>query len=346
MQLTNAEAAKHQPHSSFTSTQKHQIIALAGSSTLVSPLAATMYLPLLPLLSLRFNVSQQAINLTITVYIICQAISPLFLAAVSDTFGRRPIYLATFFLFTMASIGLALNTSSYAALILLRAIQSFGASAVLSVNYGTVADICTTAERGKMLGPLLAAGNLGTCVGPIVGGWIALGSGGFRWAFWALAIFGGIEFVLLASLLPETARKVVGDGSVVDRKWNRPLVSILKPHIPAEGLASGQKRTAKQPARSLEFRSPLAALRLMFHLDTALILWLSSSSYALWYCVQASIPSLYKTPAYYSFNELQVGLAYLPGSVGVIISMFLTGKIMDRNYALIAKRSTKSLVTT
>ena len=42
----------------------------------------------------------------------------------------------------VASLGLALNESSYAALIVLRALQSLRASAVLSVSYGTVADIC------------------------------------------------------------------------------------------------------------------------------------------------------------------------------------------------------------
>jgi len=120
-----------------------------GATTLVSPLTATIYLPLLPLLAAHFRTTSQAINLTITVYIIFQALAGLFLASISDHFGRLPIYLATFALFSVASLGLALNRSSYAVLLVLRAIQSLGASAVLSVNYGTVADICVPANRGK-----------------------------------------------------------------------------------------------------------------------------------------------------------------------------------------------------
>lgn len=334
------------------------IVALLGATTLVSPLTATIYLPLLPLLAAHFRTTSQAINLTITVYIIFQALAPLFLASISDHFGRRPIYLATFALFSVASLGLALNRSSYAVLLVLRAIQSLGASAVLSVNYGTVADICVPANRGKMLGPVLAAGNLGTCIGPIVGGWIALKSGDFRWAFWTLVIFGALMLTALVMFLPETARKVVGNGSIRDRPWNQPLLRIFPKRCPKRSTLKDH-RTNYDPEvgtsiadceatttslnnpertfantnlkRSLKIKSPLDSIRVIFYLDTSLTIWLSSSYYALWYCIQASIPSTYKaTP--YAFSELEIGLAYLPGAIGVIFSMYVAGKAMDRNY--------------
>src|SRR5271168_913246 len=157
------QASRPEPYTVFSSRERSLIVALLGTSTLVSPLTATIYLPLLPLLSTHFRTSAQAINLTITVYIVFQALAPLFLASISDHLGRRPIYLTTFTLYTVASLGLALNTSSYAALLVLRALQSLGGSAVLAVSYGTVADVCVPATRGKMLGPVLAASNVGTC---------------------------------------------------------------------------------------------------------------------------------------------------------------------------------------
>lgn len=355
---TSQEPSSQERYTVFSSRERRLIAALLGTTTLVSPLTATIYLPLLPLLATHFHTSAQAINLTITVYIVFQALAPLFLASISDHFGRRPIYLATFSLYSVASLGLALNKSSYAALLVLRAVQSFGASAVLSVNYGTVADVCVPAKRGKMLGPVLAAGNLGTCVGPIVGGWIALESGGFRWAFWALVIFGGLMLTALAILMPETARNVVGNGSIRDSRWNQPLWRIIQQSWPNASTTkenptnnsvdlstNGDRndltanRTIHQedspahgiPTRSLKIKSPLASIRVIFYWDTCLTIWLSSSYYALWYCIQASIPSIYKSTPY-TFNELEVGLAYLPGAIGVILSMYLAGKAMDRNY--------------
>lgn len=148
---------------------------------LASPLTATIYLPLLPLLATHFRVSLQSIDLTITIYIIFQAISPLLFATSSDTIGRRPIYIITYAIYTVASLGLALNKTSYPALLLLRALQSLGASAVLALSYGVVADICVHAERGAMLGPMMSAASLAVCLGPVIGGWVALGSGSYHW---------------------------------------------------------------------------------------------------------------------------------------------------------------------
>ena len=346
----------------FSPRKRQMIVGLLGTAMLISPLTATTYLPLLPLLSIHFRTSAEAINLTITVYIIFQAIAPLLLASVSDHLGRRPIYLGTFALYTVASLGLALNKSSYAALLGLRSLQSLGASAVLSVSYGTVADICVPAKRGKMLGPVLAAGNVGTCVGPIVGGWVALESGSFHGAFWALVGFGGLMLAALALLIPETARNVVGNGSIKESQWNQPLWCIFRQCWHNRSTGKG-KRTGNdshaannsgngiitnpgnpenslaqtKPTRSLKFTSPLASIRVIFYPDTSLVLWLSASYYALWYCIQTSIPSTFKALPY-SFDELQVGLAYLPGSIGVILSMFVTGKAIDRNYKLTAAK--------
>jgi len=87
---------------------------------LASPLTATIYLPLLPLLAVQFNVSNQCINLTVTIYVLFQAVSPLLFATASDSFGRRPIYLITYAVYTVASLGLAFNKHSYTALLILQ----------------------------------------------------------------------------------------------------------------------------------------------------------------------------------------------------------------------------------
>ena len=140
-------------YSLLTRSQRHSAIILISLATLTSPLTATIYLPLLPVLADHFSTSIQKINLTVTLYIVFQAISPLLISTHSDTLGRRPIYVISFALFTVASMGLAINRSSYAILLVLRAIQSLGASAVLSNSYGTVADISPSSDRGKVLGP-------------------------------------------------------------------------------------------------------------------------------------------------------------------------------------------------
>ena len=54
-----------------------QVRLILGFSAITSGLTATIYFPLLPLLREQFHASAQAINLTLTVYVVFQAISPI-----------------------------------------------------------------------------------------------------------------------------------------------------------------------------------------------------------------------------------------------------------------------------
>lgn len=155
-----------------------------------------------------------------------QAISPSLFAPFSDARGRRPVLLFTYILYTFASPGLALNKRSYAVLLVLRSLQSLGASAVLSISYGVVADICVHSERGRLIGPIIAVSNLGVCIGPVIGVWIELGSGGFQWIFWALVIFGALMTLSIGLVLPETARVLVSNGNVKVKGLHATWLSI------------------------------------------------------------------------------------------------------------------------
>lgn len=367
------------PYSVFTKWQKRYLTYLLGFLTLASSLTANIYLPLILLLAEQYHTSAQAINLTITVYVVFQGISASFWSPLSDVFGRRPVFIITFSLYTAASLGLALSQGSYAALVVLRATQSVGGSAVLSLAYGVVADLVTPAERGSMLGPMLASGNLGPCIGPIIGGGVVM-TGQPAWCFWALVIFGGIALSLILWTLPETRRTIVGNGSVpplgiwrtwwslmVDWRRNRRQVaedSEKGSKTPTstedsfDDTKSGDLNNEKDGGKSaggvviedpnkgatgkgrLIFPNPFVSLRLIFYWDTFLGLWLAASPYAVWYLIQASLPVIYgQDPGGYGFKDIYVGLCYLAGGAGVITGGFICGKMMDRNYKHVAKKA-------
>lgn len=334
------------PYTTYSSSQKRLITALLGLTTLASPFTATIYFPLLPLLQKHFHTTAQAINLTITIYIIVQALSPTIFASLSDSLGRRLIYLTTFTLYALANLGLALNKNSYAALLVLRVLQSIGASSVVSIAYGVVADVCVPAERGKMLGPVMSATNVGACIGPVIGGWVAVGSGGYQWVFWCLVVFGAFLVGAIGLGLPETSRKVVGNGSIKAIGWERTWWCVAQGCLKGwrkrrrgeenEDVENGQSAergledstAGKRP--KVKIGNPLACLRLIFWKDTALILWMGASPYTVWYCIQTSIPLIYKEV--YKFNEIKTGLSYLPGGAGVVLGGYLNGKLMDYCY--------------
>lgn len=72
-----------------------------------------------------------------------------------------------------------------------------------------------------MQGWAIKDSNLATCLGPAIGGWVAHERAGFEWMFWALVIFRSGVLVLIGMALPETARSVMGNGSVEVADWRR-----------------------------------------------------------------------------------------------------------------------------
>ncbi|KAI1074607.1 MFS general substrate transporter [Whalleya microplaca] len=225
-----------QSYTVFTKNQKRFLTYLLGFLCLISSLSATIFFPLIPLLANQYDTSVQAINLTITLYVILQGVAPSFWSPLSDTLGRRPVFLATFGVFTVSSIGLGLSGHSYITLALLRAAQSIGGSAILSIAYGVVADVSSHAERGSMLGPMLASGNLGPCLGPVIGGGAIYATGEPHWCFWVLTALGGVAFLLIGWTFPETNRVVVGNGNV-------PAVGIWRTWWDILGSLKGQLKT-------------------------------------------------------------------------------------------------------
>jgi MFS family permease len=99
-------------------------------------------------------VSGQAINLTLTIYIIFQAISPVIFGPLSDKHGHRPLFALTLLIYTIGNLGLAFNGKSYAALLVFLGVQSLGASAAFALVMGVVGDVTETKEGGRYLGPL------------------------------------------------------------------------------------------------------------------------------------------------------------------------------------------------
>jgi EmrB/QacA subfamily drug resistance transporter len=120
----------------------------------------------------------------------------------SDTYGRKPIYLAGILLFLLGSV-LAGTSQSMAALIAFRTLQGLGAGAVQPVAITIVGDIFELETRARIQGLFGAVWGLSAVVGPAAGGLITdLIS--WRWVFYVNLPFGVIAAVLLAATLSET----------------------------------------------------------------------------------------------------------------------------------------------
>ncbi|KAK4237439.1 hypothetical protein C8A03DRAFT_16018, partial [Achaetomium macrosporum] len=95
-----SQVTKPTPYTIWTTRDRAFLVCLLGYLALASSLTANIYFPLLDLLAERYGVSTQAINLTITLFMVFQGIAPSFWSPLSDSWGRRPVYLATFTIYT------------------------------------------------------------------------------------------------------------------------------------------------------------------------------------------------------------------------------------------------------
>jgi len=309
------------PYTLLTKRQRHCLAVIIGIATMFSPLAANIYLPCVPRLRDEFHTTLQSINLTITAYILVQGIAPTFFTQLAEKLGRRPVYLLTFSIFVLSSLALSLQ-HSYVALLVLRMVQSLGASVSTSIGYAVIADVSTPAERGKMIAPIMFTVNLGPILAPIIGGPLC-GNTNWRWIFRLLTILGVAFLISITILLPETNRKIVGNGGIEASGVNRPVLPFLIPKAHNYEKRQKVQYSSNWAKAKAIMPNPFKSVALVFQKDTFLVLYLAGSFYMMYYVVQGSLPTLFKEA--YGFNETKIGLCYLTLSVGVVISSQIQG---------------------
>ncbi|KAL4729500.1 hypothetical protein ACLX1H_003920 [Fusarium chlamydosporum] len=314
------------PYSTFSKNTKRWILALVTAASFVSPMTANIYFPALNPIADDLNISISLINLTLTSYMIFQGLSPTIFGDFGDMAGRRPAYIVAFSIYIGANIGLALQRN-FVALLILRCVQSAGSSGTLALGYAVVADISSTGERGKYMGIVGAGINIGPALGPLLGGILSQYLG-WPAIFWFCAIFSASWMVPFILSAPETCRNVVGNGSIAPQKWNRSLLDLYSNR--------GEATDQNIPKRKLKFPNPLKTLYIVFEKELAIILCINAIIYIAFILTAATLSTLFKE--IYGYDDLQVGLCYLPYGFGCAIAVVVQGRVLDWNYRRIAKK--------
>lgn len=113
--------------STFSIWQKRWIIFLTASAGLFSPMSSFIFYPAVNSISESLEVTVGMVNLAITTYMVVSGIAPTLIGNAADHLGRRPIYILALSIYLVANIGLALQ-NSFPALLVLRMLQSAGSS--------------------------------------------------------------------------------------------------------------------------------------------------------------------------------------------------------------------------
>ncbi|ABN64445.2 dityrosine transporter A(acid, azole) Q(quinidine) Resistance [Scheffersomyces stipitis CBS 6054] len=312
-------------YSAFTNGRRKLILFIVTFAGFLGPTSGNIYIPLLPLLQRVFNVSTTSINATVSVFMAVFAVAPLFWASWADFGGRKTLYIISLFFFILANLLLAVVPANIGALFVLRILQAFGASSVMSVGAGSIADITEPKRRATAISYFLMGPQLGPILGPILS--LIATDGQWRWIFGFLTIIGSIVYLMILFLLPETLRYLVGRGDS-SKGW------FVKPKL-------FQKRTATE-----EFpKPPKPSLRIYWKLLKFTPLLLCSLNggflFASFYGVSITFARVLQID--YGLNVWQTSISYICPGIAMISGSLFAGRLLDKISTKIIKEHGKHI---
>lgn len=190
--------------------KKKFLVYLVSIVAFFGPFTQTIYTPMLPEIQEQFHASQDAVNLTVSIYPIFFAIMQLVYGPLIDRYGRRKMLLLGILVFLMATVGAALS-SSIGSLMIFRALQACGGAIGSVAAITVIGDLFEGRMRGRSMGIYQMLVALGPGLGPIFGGFIGH-QYGLHLLFWVLLAISMVLWIALLLFLPET--KMEGYGGI------------------------------------------------------------------------------------------------------------------------------------
>lgn len=144
-------------------------------------------------------------------YLLTQAVATPIVGRLADSYGRKPLLLASIAAFMIASVACGF-AQSMPQLIALRFVQGFGAGGIFTTVVTLAGDLYTVRERGRVQAYMASVWGVSAIVGPLLGGLI-VANFDWAWVFWFSAPFGVAALIGLSRYLVEN----------VDRRSQRPM---------------------------------------------------------------------------------------------------------------------------
>jgi multidrug resistance protein len=280
------------------------------------PVTGTIAAPAINIIATDLEISSSFISaLCLSIFLIGVAIGPLFLAPLSEIYGRLIVLHITnvFFLIFNTACGFA---TSQAQLLAFRLLSGIGACAGLSVGGGVISDLWPVERRARAVAIYTLGPLIGPAIGPIIGGFVA-GGASWRWAFWAVSIAAATVQVSAIFFLGET----YGPAVLARRARN---ISKKNPdkRVRSE-MFDPQKKAWKVLYRSLARPFTLLATQpalqvLAIHMALLYgIMWLVLFSFPLLWTEKYG-----ESVSTTGLNYISIGLGLVVGSQGTLFFLF------------------------
>ncbi|KAJ5774494.1 hypothetical protein N7457_009390 [Penicillium paradoxum] len=185
---------------------KSMCILFLSWNTLIVVLYSTSYTSGTALIAEEFGQPKTIVTLGLTFYLFGLAIGSMFMAPLSEVYGRKPVCVICLAVFTVLIIPCAL-AKSVTTLIVVRTIAAFFGSVMISAAPGMVADLVDDEHRALAISVWSIGPLNGPVVGPVIGGFVTQYLG-WRWMCWITLILSAIALGF-AIILKETYAPVL-----------------------------------------------------------------------------------------------------------------------------------------
>ncbi len=186
----------------LTKNQKRHITVLLFLLPFLLGAGIDLYVPSLPAIANYYHAQTNLTQLTVGAYMLAFGVGSLFLAILSDSFGRKKIILISAIVFALVSFLSAFAVNIYL-LIFYRALQGFAAAGFASGCRIIASDCFVGKDLAKALTYFAIAWALGPIVGPVIGAYL---QHYFNWQadFIFFGFYGLLIYIYTLMTLPET----------------------------------------------------------------------------------------------------------------------------------------------
>ena len=260
-----------------------------------------------------------------TGFVVFLGIGPLILAPLSETFGRRRLYIVCFAVFSVLQIPTALSPNVQT-LVAIRTFSGFFGSVGIANGGGTISDMFEPNQRAGLFGWYLLGPLLGPTMGPLFGGLIVQYLG-WRWIFWILTIVCTINTALGVFFLKESYAPVILEARRQTREKDEGGIYRLKDDYQDDRPFWTKLAYSMQRPLKILFTQPIVFTMAIYQ---AIIF---STTYTLY----TNFEDIYGR--LYGFSTTKVGLMYLGPGIGFLLAVWFIVPRIDTVYNALARRN-------
>ncbi|OTA54803.1 MFS general substrate transporter [Hypoxylon sp. EC38] len=309
----------------FPAWDKWMWVGLLSIITLLTPFASSILSPAISRLDEEFGNDDTIVgSMTVSIYLLGYVVGPVFIAPLSETYGRKPVLSAANTFFCLWQIGCAL-APNIETLVVSRFFNGVGGAGCLTLGGSIIGDLFRPHRRGFAMGIWNIGPLIGPTIGPLLGGFLA-DSIGWRFEFWIVLAASTATTILIEILNKETSHKVL-----IQQKTIR-----LRKELNRDDLKSCYDDSNDGTNNKILLTSLLRPLKMLVMCPLVFFFSLYIAFvFGVVYLLYTTIPTVFEET--YGFDVKFTGLVYLSLGLGNVLGWLVCTFFSDKTVVKLAQ---------